>query len=183
MAFKDTSIEAQRRTERWGDRKDQLGGRLSTWLLVGNAAALLLCFNGLLDHKVCDWPVFRPLVSAFAVGLAASFLAPFFAWLASASTHRDLSHLLLLATRAELMEAEFARMREAGELTDGAMNDFEATNTEIRTASANVIKRGWRSAAAELSGAVASVVAVAALVFGLVAAVADPTYAAAVCPR
>lgn len=58
---------------------NSLATRLSTWLLAGHGAALLLCFNALVAHHICHWPAIRPLAFLFLIGLSAAFASVVFA--------------------------------------------------------------------------------------------------------
>lgn len=46
----------------------KISDRLSVWLLVGNAAGLLFCFNAVLEHRICDWEAFRGTAILFGLG-------------------------------------------------------------------------------------------------------------------
>ena len=54
---------------------NSLSTRLSTWIMAGHGAALLLCFNALVAGHICDWSAIRPLTYLFLCGLGAGFLA------------------------------------------------------------------------------------------------------------
>jgi hypothetical protein len=40
-----------------------------------DVARPLLCLNAFLDHKICDWSTFRPIVAAFGGGVISAFLS------------------------------------------------------------------------------------------------------------
>ncbi len=182
MPAERTQEEAVARADRWLARRDAIGTKLSTWLLFGNAGALLICFNALLDHKVCSWAVFSPLVWSFAIGLAAAFASTLCAWLSAFFTQRDLSTLTLLATQASINEREFEQLKAADDLDNATLYRFEASNREVNEKMNGIMRRSWRSTASELAGGLAWAIGVVALVFGLIASLADPRYAAALCP-
>ncbi|WP_337189140.1 hypothetical protein [Phenylobacterium sp.] len=50
------------------------GSRLATWLVIGNAGALALAYNGVLQGTACDLRVMSSAVTWFGAGLALAFL-------------------------------------------------------------------------------------------------------------
>lgn len=46
-----------------------LATRVSTWALAGHGAGLLLCFNALAAHQICDWAAVKPIAQLFAAGM------------------------------------------------------------------------------------------------------------------
>lgn len=43
--------------------------RVATWLLVGNGAALLACFNAVIGGSVSDWDLVQPFALIFLLGM------------------------------------------------------------------------------------------------------------------
>ncbi|MDZ4692257.1 hypothetical protein [Terricaulis sp.] len=57
-----------------GERLFKLGILISTWLVVGNAGALVLAFNAITSGRLCELDKFEPVVLAFVWGLATAFV-------------------------------------------------------------------------------------------------------------
>jgi magnesium-transporting ATPase (P-type) len=53
----------------------RLTDRLGVWLVLGNAAGLILCFNAVLDRRICDWDAFRGTAILFGIGAVGVVLA------------------------------------------------------------------------------------------------------------
>jgi hypothetical protein len=50
-----------------------LSQRVSTWVLAGNGAGLLLCFNALVQRQICNWGGVQPLAALFLFGMIGAF--------------------------------------------------------------------------------------------------------------
>lgn len=70
----------------------------AAWLLAANSGALLLCFNAVLDHKICDWATFRRLTELFAAGAICAFAAPV---IAAFSWNHHATSMSLLYSQAD----------------------------------------------------------------------------------
>lgn len=56
-------------TQEWRRQGHDRDMRVATWLLVGNGAALLFCFNAAMNDDICDWSIVRPFAIAFFFGM------------------------------------------------------------------------------------------------------------------
>jgi hypothetical protein len=67
--FDSLQQEAGSVVQEWRRQSYDREMRLATWLLVGNAAALLACFNAAISGRVCNWQVLQHFGGAFLVGM------------------------------------------------------------------------------------------------------------------
>jgi hypothetical protein len=67
--FRFMQQEASAVTQEWRRQGHDRDMRVATWLLVGNGAALLFCFNAAMSHNICDWSKVQPFAIAFFLGM------------------------------------------------------------------------------------------------------------------
>lgn len=65
------------------EQTSAFGSRLGAWLLLGNAAALVVVFNGVMDGARCDRAILVQSLSDFTAGLAFAFTGTLIAYGAS----------------------------------------------------------------------------------------------------
>ncbi|MDX2277613.1 MAG: hypothetical protein NW206_19355 [Hyphomonadaceae bacterium] len=53
--------------------------RVAGWVLAGNGAGLLICFNALAARSICDWEAVQPLAILFLLGIVCAFASVVFA--------------------------------------------------------------------------------------------------------
>lgn len=187
--------DSQKHAERFEADAASLGRQLSTWVVLANGGALLMCLNGLLQNQICDWPTFQPLVTLFAVGLGTSFAAGILDYLtfqAIGRSSRDLSvhskSLGKLGTRTAALardtnsanpnspvSAELQkRLAQLTGDTASLKKEVNASKTKVesRLRSLRWITRFYSLAMAA---------SVSVFAWGLIQAVSNPKYAAAVC--
>lgn len=169
--------------------------RVTTWVMVGNGAALLLCLNGLLEQQICRWPVFQSLIIAFSVGIVATFVSVLLHYVESlmiSDTLRDVTIQGIagmgLAESAIALSTEF-RLESAKKPLDQERLDSLSERTEAAIAAAQRVHSnlGGNSDAVRsrmrvgMLGQASLAAACLAFVFGVASALLDPRYAAAVC--
>ncbi|MBY0562539.1 MAG: hypothetical protein K2P58_00025 [Hyphomonadaceae bacterium] len=67
--FRNLQQDASAVTQEWRRQEYDRDIRVGTWLLVGNGAALLLCFSASIGGEICDWSSVRWLATAFFFGM------------------------------------------------------------------------------------------------------------------
>lgn len=67
--FRFLQQEASAVTQEWRRQGHDRDMRVATWLLVGNGAALLFCFNAAINHDICNWANVQPFAIAFFLGM------------------------------------------------------------------------------------------------------------------
>jgi hypothetical protein len=163
--------------------------RIAGWLIAGNAGALLLCFNALLEHRICDWSAFNPLVLVFVAGLGCAFASVFFDWFAVLFRA---DHMRKLTRSGELVqmawiESDGLRERLSG-LDEAKRSEVNARLADLEKEVASQIseageltKRSWLQTALTVCAAAAIGLSTALLASGVYESVSDPKYLAAVC--
>jgi hypothetical protein len=169
----------------------KLADLTATWLVAGNAAGLLLIFNAVLDHKVCDWAAFQWPAVLLALGLAFAFLSVETTLFYMRRFYVFNIHAMLQASGAQTVlktvEDEAAKVK-AGQLPPDPllakrMNDATAQlvqiDKEIREGNKKFRDEGGRlfRGAAYLQFA-----SVAALIAAVLLALFNPGSIAALCP-
>lgn len=170
-SFREASAEASARF-----------GRIAGWLVAGNAGALLLCFNALLDNRICNWTAVLPLANLFAAGLATAFLSVVADWVAVlfrasnlASLAANMGEVQTLWVEREVLRAAAANNQEA------ASRLVEIGNELARAQGAAPHQRvGAQTVANGVSGAFIGL-SIAMLAFGTIDAVSSPSFRAAMC--
>lgn len=109
------------------DTQQRLGG----WLLAGNAAAMLLCLNAVIDGKVGNTSAVKWFVAIFALGVIASFFAQFvsaYAMQERIPIQEKLTLQVYDRHRAEMVHAEKMEKRL---LTDDDRSAFKQQMEEL----------------------------------------------------
>lgn len=89
-----------------------LGQQLANWLVIGNAGALVLAFNGMVQGSTCDLGTMQTAMTYFAGGLGAAFTAGVVGYFSSINS---LLFLTNLNTHAETMWSSQFHIRELAE--------------------------------------------------------------------
>lgn len=98
-----------------------LGQQLTTWLVVGNAGALVLSFNAVIQGSPCA-QLIQSSAMSFAAGLGLAFLsavASYAGYLAS------MTYMGKVNTAAEKIYVTDAHAREAAAESDGSVEDLK----------------------------------------------------------
>ncbi|MBL8543699.1 MAG: hypothetical protein JNJ63_07790 [Hyphomonadaceae bacterium] len=163
--------------------------RMAGWLIAGNAGALLLCFNALLDHKICDWDAFNPLVLIFVAGLTSAFASALFDWFALLL---QADHLRKIARTGEWMQLAWVerdglreRFHDVSETERKAVEnrllDIEKEVASQISSAADLKTRVWRHSAVIFCATAAVGLSAGLLALGVYKSVSDPRYLMAVC--
>ncbi|MEZ5955993.1 MAG: hypothetical protein R3C27_02105 [Hyphomonadaceae bacterium] len=120
--------EAQRH---YRERGNDLDVRIATWALIGNGAALLLCFNGLLDRKICDWAAVLPFVQVFLLGLTCAFAKVVFTQAVFERSERQMI-LITAGMRTATAHIEAKKKALASGTEDELSKKFDQAIAEIK---------------------------------------------------
>lgn len=177
-----------------GDARAHTGRRqIAIWIVVANAAALLLSFNALTGARICDWPAFTPLVLIFTAGLAAAFLAftsevifeqrvaEFYRKHGENNENAAWVQRLIIELDDDLADA--AKDNDAGKVetlkrkVETAENHSREVDEGLSELTKNLDAHEWMKWASPILSGIALIF----LVHGVVSSVSDPQYARAVC--
>lgn len=102
------------------------GTRLATWLIVGNAGALVLAFNAMLSGQVCDNDLLKRVTGLFALGLLSAFgaaaISYFIGMFAAHAMNKSVNGLALLSANEfyiEQLEGQGIEVPEGAPLRQG----------------------------------------------------------------
>lgn len=187
---KPDTAEHQRHVDAHGAREDRLESQSRAWILAANAAALLLCLSAFLDGKVCDWLVLRPIVLTFVVGLFATYACVMLDRLTlRASAAKWLVLQQIVEQEERRREAEKA-IRETPNMLPRLKEDLEGRvkdAAEKRDLYQEVLSKMPSNELINFGGGSAitllQLVGVGAFGFGLLSAVLDSRYTAAICQQ
>ena len=94
------------------DKVITAGTQIANWLVVGNAAALVLTFNGALQGATCDRGLIRDAALSFAIGLGLAFAGSVVGYVGNLL---NVSFLTKVQSFAETMYISQFYMRDAEE--------------------------------------------------------------------
>jgi hypothetical protein len=193
LAFSERALNAKRQSERFEEHALSRGRQITVWVMLANGGALLLCFNGLLDHKICDWPAFVVLVYVFIAGLIASFVTALLDYTSQAGLARAYSEFsghseaIVESSRAALdlenevkavaQQPDAAKIAELSAISEKTL----AKVMELRTAGTKLLNRVKRQEWVKRGSALLLGIAMLAFAGGLIAAVTLPRFSAAIC--
>lgn len=182
--FARRAADAKAESERAGMRANEGNSRIRGWVLAANTGALLVLFNGMLSQHICDWVAFRPLVWLFACGALFTF--------ASVVAEREHNtHWRWVNSESKALSERMADQKTAFEelrdhLEKGEVDDAETALTEIETETdklkVQIVQLNEKtSMSAYVWSGVFEIAGMFAFAAGLIWAVSDQRFVAAVC--
>jgi hypothetical protein len=120
------------------DKSIAHGQQISTWLVAGNAAALVIAFNAVIQGSTCEIGMIREATWWFAGGLGLAFAANIASYFGALGSLRFLTHV---NTLAEAMYVNQFHIREFEALK--APTDFHQTQYDEAGGKLADAKQRW----------------------------------------
>jgi hypothetical protein len=86
------------------------GARVAAWLIAGNAAALVISYNAVINASVCNRDGFAQILWSFALGLGAAFVGVIITLVAGMMSSLLLGNIVNLMGRVEMDEINLQRL-------------------------------------------------------------------------
>lgn len=113
------------------DRTAGLGLQINTWLVVGNAGALALAFNAVVQGSTCSLSTMQGAAGNFATGLALAFSAAIVSYAGSVHAALFITTLAGLATKLYVAKFHELDLAKTGADTSAFEADYEAAGAQI----------------------------------------------------
>jgi hypothetical protein len=106
-----------------------LAQKISGWVLAGNGAGLLICFNALADRTICTWGAVKPLALLFLLGIASAFASVVFA---GRVAELSAARMIKINAAMRLGAMYVANVAAATERIKGADEELRGKLTEVK---------------------------------------------------
>ena len=139
--FRHMQQEASEVAQEWRRQSHDREMRVATWVLVGNGAALLLCFNAAIARQICDWSVLQPYAGVFLLGIVCVVASVIFA---GEVVNRATTRLTLISSQAKQASicidanGRFYAAKRMGAV-DAAVDDQIRSNEETISRALNIV--------------------------------------------
>jgi len=143
---------------------------------------LLLCFNALLDNRICNWGAFLPLVNLFAFGLASAFFCVVADWIAVLFRASNLASLASSGGEVQTLWVERETLRRVAAGDQETAKRLVEIDEELVQAQGTKPRHTGRAQTVANAAAGAFIgLSIALLATGTIDAVSSPSYRAAMC--
>jgi hypothetical protein len=103
--------------------------KISGWVLAGNGAGLLICFNALADRTICNWDAVKPLALLFLLGIVCAFASVVFA---GRVAELAAARMIKINAAMRLGAMYVGNVTTATERLQGADEDLRGKLTEVQ---------------------------------------------------
>ena len=171
-------------TQEWRRQSYEREVRVGTWLLVGNGAALLFCFNAVANNHICDWSKVQPFALVFFLGLVWALSSVTLGGEASNRAAARFQKVSGAARQVAIAAGSSEKLTEIAPTNPAAVQQIVSNNKVIDEATKLMEQESPEPAAEKrlnLQANVCRVLSALALGGAILVAISTPTVATAVC--
>jgi len=115
------------------DKVISQGQQISGWLVVGNAAALVIAFNGTIQGTTCDVTLVREAVRLFATGLCFAFVACVVGYAGNLWNLLFITDILTSSTEMYANQFHIRELVEKGLGPGGLKDSYDRAGVKLKT--------------------------------------------------